>query len=101
MPFVIPHYTITRICEPNSAIWMYNDIIGRIQKLAVPVIRQNSHNTVMFTSDHSPRVVLAGKQPSFKVECVPVGIVRGLVARAYVAVLFQSPHNAIVGNVTP
>ena len=99
MTFVVRQDAVARIGEPDAAVRMDHDVVGGVEGLALPAVRQDGHRSIVFIADHAAGVVLTGQQAALPIERVAVGVVGGLVEYADVAVLLQPAQVPIVGNI--
>ena len=75
VPFVVRHNAVARIGEPDRAIRMHCEIIRRIERFALKVIRQNRDRAVMLGARDPARIVLAGHEPSLSVAGIAVAVI--------------------------
>jgi hypothetical protein len=80
---------------------MDHDIVGSVQRFALPFIRQHGYCALMFVTDHAAIAVFASNLPSLKIEGVAVAVARRTAEDTHMTILFQPPHLAIIGNVAP
>src|SRR5262249_48710168 len=73
--FVVAQAPVPGIAEPDSSIGMHYDVVWRIERLAHPFVGKDGVASLVFVANHSPRTVLAGKQPALPVKRVPVAVV--------------------------
>jgi hypothetical protein len=92
---------IGRISEPDAAVRMRNDVVGRVEVLAVEVVSNDRDRAVELVTDDSPREMLAADLPALEVERIAVAVVRGHAEHAHVTVVLQPSHLPVVGNVAP
>jgi hypothetical protein len=59
--FVRGQDAIARIGEPDRAIRMDHDIVGRVERLAVPLVGQHGDRAIGLVAHHAPVQMLAGK----------------------------------------
>src|SRR5262249_16719495 len=67
---------IGRIGEPKATVRMGNNVIGRVEALAVVGIRDHRRRAVEFVPHDAPRQMLARNLPTLEIESVAVAIVR-------------------------
>ena len=67
-----------RVGEPDAAVARADDVVGRVQALALVAVGQHGDAAVVFGARDAPRQVLAGQQPALAVARVAVGVVRRL-----------------------
>jgi len=70
--FVIAKQAEHRIGEPDRAVGFHDDVIRRIQLLAVKGVHQHRNRTVIFGPGHAPPAMLAGDQPALAVAGIAV-----------------------------
>ena len=99
MAFIGGQNAVTGIGEPDAAVGVDDDVIGGIEGLALPAVRQHRHRAVMFVANHAAGVVLAGKQAALPIKRIAVGVVGGRVEDADVAVLLEPAQVPIVGDI--
>src|SRR6202011_228083 len=78
-----------------------DDIVRRIELLAVVVVDEHGDGAVMLGARDAPRIVLAADKPAFAVARVAVAVIRRRAEDADMAVLLEPAHHAVVGNVAP
>ena len=101
MAFVIHHAAVTGIGKPNAAVRVNDDIIGCVQRLALPFLRKNCNGSIVFMTHDATSGMLAREQATFPVKGVAVCVIRRTTKRAYMAILGKPPMLDIVWNITP
>ena len=67
------------IGEPDRAVLVGREVVGRVQRLAVVIVGQHGHRAVMLPAHHAAQKMLGGNLPALEIEGVAVGI-EGLAA---------------------
>jgi hypothetical protein len=80
---------------------VHDDVIGRIQKLPLPLISEHGGLAVMLVPHDAAAAVLAGELAALVIESIAVAVMSRLAEVADVAVLFEPAQLAVVGNVAP
>src|SRR5436190_784809 len=80
---------------------MNDDVVGRVEPLAVPLVGQHGGLAVVLVADHAAVAVLAGQLAALVVEGVAVAVAGRLADDADVAVFVEPAELAVVGYVTP
>src|SRR5690349_21708148 len=78
---------------------MYRQIVRRIERLALVVIRQYRDRAIGFGSGDAARIVFAGNESSLPVTSVAVAVIRRTAEDANLASVLQPPQHAVIGNV--
>ena len=78
---VVAQNAVGWIGKPNGTIWVDDDIVRRIERLAIILISDRGNRAGVLVASHSPPRVFAGKLPPFEVERVTVAITRGVGLR--------------------
>ena len=99
--FVIHHRAVAGVSEPNAAVRMNDDVVGRVERFVLPLVSQHGDGTIVLVADDAPVAVFAGKLAPFEVERVAVAVAAGIAEHADVAVLLEQAHLAVVRNVAP
>src|SRR3954453_4886714 len=99
-PFV-ERPAIGRMGEPLAAVRMRDDVVRRVQLLAVVIVAKHGRGAVMFITRHPPGQMFAGKLTALEIERVAVGIVGRRAEHADATVVFAPAHLPVVGNVAP
>ena len=100
VPFVIRQDAVARVREPYTPVRMHHDVIGSVEWLALPALRQDGQRSVMFEADHAPSVVLAGKQAAFPIKRAAIGVVGRTTEDADVAIFLEPAHLHVARNIT-
>ena len=81
---------------------MDDDVVGRVERLALPLVGQDGDLAVVLVADHArgcrARRRAGGLRSRRCCRCVVAGVLRKY---ADVAVFFEPAHLAVVGNVAP
>src|SRR6185312_3401083 len=93
--------TIRRVGEPVAAVGMGDDVVGRVEPLAVVLVGDDADRTVALVARHAARQVLAGELAVLEVEGVAVAVVGRGSEHAHMAVILDPAHLAVVGDVAP
>src|SRR5204862_5425170 len=101
VPFVIHHAAVAGVGEPNAAVGVDDDIVGRVKRFVLPFVRQDRERAVVFVADDAAIAVLAGELAAFVVEGVAVAVAARVAEHADVAVFVEQAHLAVVGNIAP
>jgi len=67
---------VIRIGEPDRAVLVGRDVVGRVQRLTVVIVGDHGHGAVMLPTDHPAQEMLGGDLAALEVERVAVGIER-------------------------
>ena len=74
--FVFGADPVGRVGEPDRAVGMDDDVIGRIQPFAVEFVDQDRDLSIQFGARHAPPAMFAGDKPALPVSGVAVGEIR-------------------------
>jgi len=99
--FVIDHAAITWIGKPYATIGVNNQIVRRIEWLALPFIRKGCDCPVVFIAHYSTRTMLTRNLAAFPVKRVAIAIVRWVTEHAYVSIFGKPSMLDVVRNVAP
>src|SRR4029453_17653937 len=83
-----------RIGEPDRAVGLHNDVVRRVQPLAVEGVHQHRDRSVIFGAGDTGPAMLAGNEPSLTVAGVAIGEVGRLAEDADRAGLFLPLEDA-------
>jgi hypothetical protein len=89
------------IREPHRPVPGHDHVVGRVQALALPRVRQHADAAVILRAGDASAAVLAGDQPAGGVPGVPVREVRRVAPDAGLAGLLVPPHQPVVRDVAP
>src|SRR5439155_8996281 len=92
---------VRRIGEPVAAVRMRDDVVGRVEPLAVVLVGDERDGPVVLVAHHAPGQVLARELAALEVERVAVAVVRRLAEHGHAAVVLQPPELPVVGDVAP
>src|SRR5215471_18881679 len=92
---------IGRVGKPDAAIGVRNDVIGRIEALAVEQVGDHRRRAVVLVADDAPRQMLAGNLPALEIEGVAVAVVGRHAKDADLTGVFEPAQLAIVRDVAP
>lgn len=88
LPFAID--AEERIAKPDRVVGFDNDVVGRIQALALETISENCDLAVLLGARDAPRDgMFAGYQPPLAVARIPIGVIRRAAKNAE-ALVFSS-----------
>ena len=90
---------VPRIAEPDSSVRMNHNVVGSVERLALPIIGQHRDSARVLESDDAARVVFASELPAFIIERVAVRIVRRRAESADVPVFLHPAQLAIVRDI--
>ena len=96
---VVEQNAVAGIGEPDAPIGMDDDIVGRIQTLALEPVQQHSDGSVVLGAGDTAAEMLAGDQATLAVSRVAIAVIRGLTEYAGLARGFVPLHDAVVGDV--
>ena len=99
--FVVAVDAVGRIGEPDAAVGMDHDVVGRVQALAFELVGDDGDGAVVFVADDAAAAVLAGKLAAFEIERVAVAVAGGIAEGGDAAILFDPAHLDVVGDVAP
>src|SRR6185436_588760 len=77
------------IGEPVAAVGMGDDVVGRVQALAVVPVGDEADRAVVLVADDPAREVLARELAALEVERVAVAVVRRAAENGHPAVVLQ------------
>src|ERR1019366_7474334 len=75
--FVVAEDAVGRIGEPDAAIGVHDNVVGRIQALAFELISDDGGGAVDFVAHHAAAAMFAGKLAAFEVEGIAVAVAGG------------------------
>src|SRR5262245_57383739 len=90
---------IRRIRKPDAAVGMRDHVVGRVEALAVVLVRENRGRPVVLVADNTARQVLARDLTSLVVKRVAVAVVRWVAEHGYASSLFEPAHLHVVADV--
>src|SRR5260221_7511646 len=99
--FVMAEDAEGRIGEPDRIVRFDDDVVRRVEWLAVEAVEDDGDAAVIFGARHPPRIVLAGDETALAVARVAVGVVRRLAEDADRAGLLLPFHHPVVRDVAP
>ena len=70
--FVVAEDAVAGVGEPDAAVGMHHDVVGRIEVLAVVFLGDDGDAAVELVANHAVGVVLAGKLPALKSKVLPL-----------------------------
>src|SRR5262245_34898094 len=76
---------VGRVGEPVAPVGVGDDVVRRVQALAVVGVGDDGDRAVVLVADDAPREVLAGELAALEVEGVAVAVVRGHPEDAHAA----------------
>ena len=97
--FMIAADAVDRIAEPDRTIGSDNQVVRRVELLAVVLVGDDGDRAVEFGSGDPSATVFASEQASFPIDGVAVRVHRRLAVDADVTVVLRKAHDAVVGNV--
>ncbi len=105
VPFVFVAGLEGRVAEPDGAVALDHDVVGRVEALALEVVGQHGDAAVVLGPGDAPAQALvgrafAGDQAALVVAGQAVGVVRGCAIDAQGLADLVPAHDAVVGNVT-
>src|SRR5262249_44258926 len=100
-PFVIATDAVCRVGEPDAAVRMDDDVVRRVQSLALKLFSDDRDGPIRFIANDAAAAMLAGELPSFEVERIAVAVAGRIAEGRNVAILFDPAHLHVVGNVAP
>ena len=62
-----------RIGEPDAAVLVRRQVVGRIERLAVVIVGEDGHRAIGFPAHHAAEEILGGKLAALEIEAVAVG----------------------------
>ena len=80
---------------------MDHDVVGRVQALALELVRDYRDRAVIFIAHHAPAAVFAGKLAAFEIEGVAVAVAGWIAEGGDAAVFLDPAHLDVVGDVAP
>ena len=66
----------SRIGEINLAVLAHHDVVGSVEALALPLLRQHLDLALLVDANHAACLALATVEPALRVEGVTVGVAR-------------------------
>lgn len=85
------------ISEPQYPVGSHCHVVGRVEPLAIELLRHHSDTAVGLRSNDVAGTVLTRDEPALKIEDVAIGVVA--LAKDGQAVCFVPLHKLAVGNV--
>ena len=101
LPFVVHQAAVAGVGKPDAAVRMHDGVVGRVERLALPVIGQHGDGAVVLVADHAAGAVFAGDLAALPVERVAVAVAGRVAKRADVPVFLEPAQLHIVRDVTP
>ena len=95
--FVVGHYPVMRVGEPDAAVAGGDHVIGTVERLAIKTVGQHCHAAIPFGPRHAARAMFATDQSPHTVAGMAVGVVRRLAKRCQP--LFGPAQDAVVGDI--
>jgi len=80
---------------------MGDDVVGRVEALAIERVGDHRHRAVVLVAHHTPRQMLARDLAALEVEGVAIAVVRRHAEDADLAGIFQPAQLAIVRDIAP
>src|SRR6266571_7844521 len=74
-------------------------IVGRVEPLTIPGVRQNSRSTIMVVAHHAPVAVLHGDLATLEVPDIAIAVTRRLAEHADMPIVVEPAQLAVVGDV--
>src|SRR5713226_3416648 len=101
MSLVIAEDAEGRVGEPDRIVRLDDDVVGRVERLAVIAVAQDGDAAVILGAGDAPCVVLAGDEPALAVAGVAGWLVPGPSEDADRASLLLPLHHPVVRDVAP
>src|ERR1035438_6898345 len=98
---VASHDAVGRVGEPDAAIGMDHEVVGRIQGLAVELVGDHGDAALVLVTHDAAASVLAGELAAFEIEGVSVAVARRVAEDADVPDALGAEELPVVGNVAP
>src|SRR5262249_34666011 len=92
---------VRRIGEPIAAVRMRDDVVRRVEVLAVVLVRDDRHRAVVLVTDDAPGQVLARELAALEVERVAVAVVRRSTEHGDATVVLEPAELPVVRDVAP
>src|SRR5690606_34481918 len=92
---------VGRVGEPDGTVRLDHDVVRRVEAPALPMARQGRDAAVVLYARHPPVAVLAGDEPSLRIDRVAVVAAARLHEHRHDAAGLVVPHQAVVRNVRP
>ena len=99
--FVVAADAVGRIGEPDAAVGMHDDVVGRVQALALELFGDHGDRAVRLVADDAAAAVLARQLPAFEIERVAVAVAGRIAEHSHAPVVFDPAHLDVVRNVAP
>ena len=99
--FIVEHYSVAGIGEPDAAVRMDHDVVGRAEPFAFETVHQDSDRAVVFGAGDAAAGVLAGYEPTLAIAGIAIAVTGGAAIDAYLLALLCPAQHSIVGNVAP
>jgi len=90
---------IGRIAEPDRIIGFHDDVVRAVEPLALIAIRQDGDRAIMLCPADTPRLMLAGDQPTLPIDGIAVGVIRGLPEDRGLPMAFVVAHHPVVRRI--
>ena len=90
---------IKGIGEPDAAIGMGRQIVGRVERLALEIVGQHRHRAIHFPAHHAAEEILAGELAALIIETVAVGVEGRLAESADFAVVPEIAIDRVILDV--
>ncbi|BBP64434.1 hypothetical protein PHLH5_19750 [Pseudomonas sp. Cab53] len=105
VPFVVVAGLERRVGEPDRTVLLADDVVGRVERLALETVRQHGDRAVVLGAGHAPAFAgrggtFAHQQSSLAIPAHAVGEVGVFAVHREIAGDFIPAHDAVVGNVT-
>src|SRR5437899_3667184 len=92
---------VRRIGEPVAAVGIRDNVVRRVEALAVVRVRDDRHRAVVLVADDAAGQMFARELAALKVERVAVAVVRRAAEDGNASVVFKPAQLPVVGNVAP
>ena len=98
---VVDEAAVAGVGEPDAAVRVHNDVVGRVEALALETVHEHGDRAVVLGSCHAPRAMLAGDEAALPVARIAVGVVGGVAVLGDLARDLVPAQDAVVGDVAP
>src|ERR1700674_3257828 len=78
VPLIVGVNAVGGVGEPDRVIRFHDEVVRRVEALAVPFVREDGDPAVDLGAGHAARQMLAGDEPALIVDAVAVRIVGAL-----------------------
>ncbi len=99
--FSIGQYSVRRVCEPDGAVRFDNDIVRRIEALALVTIHEYGDFAIVLCSRYAMREVGRCDQTTFLIDTIPIREIRRFAKDGGFIALRVELEHSIVRDIRP